>query len=93
MCGYICVAGILGNPIGYEGVANMSEADGLQSAGVYSINGTSSSNPLTNDGMLLMYVGYYSVQIFNSKDNAGMYVRIKHGSQWSTWSKLTTSAV
>lgn len=85
------VAGLMGNPIAYKGTINMAQADSLTDTGIYFINGTSSSNALTNDGTLVMFKGHNYTQTFYSSSNPiAAYIRRRVGTtgDWTPWQRI-----
>ena len=85
------MAGLMGNPIAYKGTINMAQADSLTDTGIYFINGTSSSNALTNDGTLVMFKGHNYTQTFYSSSNPiAAYIRRRVGTtgDWTPWQRI-----
>ena len=88
MFGFVTVAGQMGNPIGYAGVATANNIDDKSSNGFYSIRDSSNTiNGWTAYGTLIVLntgQAHFVNQIFIHAQGL-LAFRIKIGSDWSNW--------
>lgn len=70
-------------------IVHESDIDDIKDSGFYFFSGTSSSNWLTDDGLLLIFNigpgGIYQFKLQQSASGAFFHKRVCIGGVWSTW--------
>ena len=97
MCGYICVAGVIGPGIKYKGLESSSmDLNSIKSQSTYLVYGTC---PNTPDGMgdygwvttIPSFGDNYGSQFLLSSRN--FFYRTKNNGVWTSWNKITSTYV